>query len=105
MKTYTWGDKRQYKSEYDDTFKAGDLITAYQKGYHEFIEYKDRGESNAPLVYYRRRFNFNGKAINSKEILVCDATYCRKAAAHVKKSLDELEQDMKRLRIFLKDLI
>lgn len=98
MKTYTWGDKRQYSSEYDDEFKAGDLITAYQKGYHEFVEYKDRGEKNAPLVYYKRRFNFNGKPINSKQILVCDALYCRRAKIHIDKSIEEFQKSIELLK-------
>jgi hypothetical protein len=82
------------KSQYDETFKSGDLITAYQKGYHEFVSYTDRGPNMTPLVHYRKRFNFNGKPCNSKKIISCDAAYCRRATDHIQSSIEQKDNEI-----------
>lgn len=87
-----------YKGEFDDTLQPGDLITAYQKGYHEFIKFQDRGAGNVPLVHYRQKFNFNGKPCNSKKILVCDAAYCRRAAEHINAAIIQKQVEINMLK-------
>ncbi len=86
-----------YVGIYDETFEPGDLITAYEKGYHEFIKYENRGETTVPLVYYKRVYNFNGKKCNSKTIKACDAAYCRRAKEHIINSIEEKEEEIKLL--------
>lgn len=90
-----------YVGIYDDKLKPGDLITAYEKGYHEFIKYENRGENTAPLIYYKKVYNFNGRKCNSKTILTCDAVYCRQAREYILKSIRDKETEIE----FLKDII
>jgi hypothetical protein len=96
MKTFTSKDGK-YSAKYDDSFKVGDLITAYQKGYHEFVKYQERGETAAPLIYYRRVFKFNGRSAKSKKVLCCDAVYCHKASEHIKNLIKNLHEQIKLL--------
>ena len=99
MKTikYTTG----YIGKYDETFKPGDLIIAYVKGYHEFVKYEDRGDNITPLIHYKRKFNFNGKPNTSKVILKCDAFYGRRASIHLMKSIESKKKEIVNLNNIL----
>ena len=88
-----------YVGEYVADFKPGDLITAYQKGYHRFVKYEDRGEGNVPLIHYTRANNFNGKPCNSKTVLVCDAAYCRPAIIHLNTAIQQKKTEIEGLEI------
>lgn len=89
--------KNGYKGIYDDELKPGDLITAYQKGYHEFIAYEDRGPKQVPLILYKRKFDSNGKPSKSK-VLTCDAAYCRLAKDKILKEIKNREEQIENLK-------
>lgn len=69
--------------------KAGDLITAYHKGYHTLIEFKDRGKGISPLARYKKFANSNGKRLRSNIILECDASFCELATKHIKAEIEK----------------
>lgn len=89
MIQYTSGT---YKTEYVGDFNPGDLITAYEKGYHRFVRYEDRSNM-VPLIYYTRAFNFNGKPCKSSKEIVCDAAYCRPAVDHITKAIKQKQDE------------
>jgi hypothetical protein len=82
-----------YVGVYEDGFKPGDVITAYKKGYHVFVDYKQRGVKEAPLVIYQRVFNFNGKPSKGKKTS-CDAAYCRYATDFIEKKIVKLKEQI-----------
>jgi hypothetical protein len=100
MKTFKSGD---YACEYDDTLVKGDLITTYNSGFYEFDHSEDRGKNDAPLYYFRQKYDAKGKPRNSKELLCCDAAYCRRAEDFIEKSIKEHELTIERLKSILKN--
>jgi len=66
---------------WDETLTVGELVTAYEKGYHIILEFKHRGGST-PLVYYRRVVSDKGAPIKTKTpaTLCCDAAYVRRVS-------------------------
>lgn len=71
--------------KYDPTIKAGDIITAYHKGYWKVDLVMPRAGST-PSLYYTK---VGGKSSKS-----CDASYCRKVdpeALH-KQMIDEADK-------------
>lgn len=62
---------------YDDTIEVGDIVTAYQKGWHRVIEIRPRKDST-PIIVYQRLMDSTGKLVSSKVFLECDASYCQK---------------------------
>jgi hypothetical protein len=93
-----------YTAQYEDAFKPGDLITAYQKGYHYFVRYEHRGPGTVPLIVYKKAFNLNGKACKSSQELKCDAAYCRFASEYMTKSIEEKKQEILALETILKSI-
>ncbi len=87
-----------YRVLYDETFQPGDLITTYHSGYHRFIryEYENRGES-APLVFYTKAYDSNGKRIKGKAVERCDAAFCRRASDRIHSELADLEKIKEKL--------
>lgn len=81
------------KSIYDETIKVGDLVTAYEKGFHRVTEIKPR-RKDTPLIMYVRVFGANGKPVSSKQHLGCDAAYVRKASER----LAEINADISNLQ-------
>ena len=100
MKTFKSGD---YTGEYDDTLAKGGLITTCYRGFYEFDHSEDRGKRNAPLYYFRLKYDTNGKPRNGKELLCCDAALCRRAEDFIEKSIKEHELTIERLKSILKN--
>ena len=81
---------------YPADLKPGDLITAYEKGYHVFIRYEMRGKCTItkkkmpPLVYYQRVVSASGNPVKSSSIKTCDASFCRKLTPEI---IDQLRDD------------
>lgn len=88
--------KDNYRVLYDDTFQPGDLITTYFKGYFEFVRYEPR-ENDTPLVFFRKRFNQHGKAINGVNEECCDGSYCQKAKERLVEEIQRLKTDIQQL--------
>ena len=84
------------KPTYPTDLKPGDLIKAYEKGYHLFIRYEERGRcpilktQQAPLVYYQRVVSEAGNPVKSSKILCCDAAWCSKVTPEI---IDQLRDD------------
>jgi len=91
-----------YEGTYDETLKPGDMITAYRKGYHEFIKFEDRGNKVVPLVHYKQIYNENGKPCKPKIVFQCDAAYCRRAIDYIEKAIEKKTQELKALKEILK---
>jgi len=91
-----------YSAEYVADFNPGDLITAYEKGYHRFVRYEARGKEvpliyygkEVPLIYYTRAFNFNGKSCKSSKEISCDAAYCRPASDHIMAAIKQKQDEI-----------
>lgn len=66
---------------WDETLTVGELVTAYEKGYHVIVKIEPRAEY-APLVYYRRVVSEAGSLIKTKTpaTLCCDAAYVRRVS-------------------------
>jgi len=75
---------------WDDTLTPGDLITAYEKGYHVLCYIKFRGDDETPLVYYTRVVSAAGAVVKSGPELVCDASYVHRLT---KTAVEELYQE------------
>jgi len=89
---------------YDDTLKAGDLITTYNKGYYEFIKFEERGDC-PPLAYFRLVFKEDGSpATSSRLIRKCDSSYCRKAKQAIFETIQKKQQEISRLEIIFNTL-
>ena len=52
--------------------KPGDIITAYDTGYHVVLSGEDS------LIYYRRVLNSKGLVVKSKKEQYCHLDYCKK---------------------------
>lgn len=91
-----------YEGTYDETLKPGDMITAYRKGYHEFIKFEERGTEIVPLVHYKQIYNDNGKPCKSKTIYQCDGAYCRRAIDDINKQIEKKTQELTALKEILK---
>jgi hypothetical protein len=62
--------------KFDTNIKVGDLITAYQKGFHRVTELTPGGSSGT-LVHYKRVLSDKGRK-SKGSIQVCDGSYCKK---------------------------
>jgi len=96
LKTVIYKYPKGYTGIYEDGFKPGDLITAYQSGYHEFVEYKERKDS-VPLVIHKKRYDKKGKPKKSA-FKQCDAAYCRFAKDGIEKSIKEKLEEIEWLK-------
>lgn len=68
--------------------KVGDVIAAYQAGYHVVIEIEPRSE-NSDLIHYKRLLDKHGKKYKTKQVLVCDVAWCSKVTTEmVEKIID-----------------
>jgi len=76
MKTHTFPNG--ITLTWDDTIQVGDLVTAYEKGYHIVTAIHHR-EYNPPLIYYKRVVSDSGKDVKSGgKPLVCCISYASK---------------------------
>ena len=103
--------KNGYQTTYDDSFQAGELITAYKSGIHQFIKYVYRDEDGksvgpdydgpidmyTPIVVFKQLYTSRGKPCKSKKELSCDASFCRKASERIRDRLREIEEEKDRL--------
>ena len=80
-----------------NTFNQGDLIVAYEKGYHTFVSIEDS------IVSYVRKFNSNGKPCNSSKILKCHICFCKPAKEEVRDKIKKLQKEIELLQNILKD--
>lgn len=92
-----------YTESYDETFVPGDLITGYQSGYHEFVEYQHR-EGGTPIVHFKKRYREDGTAIKSRKLEGCDAAYCQRAKDRVVRRIQLKEREIAALQKILNDL-
>jgi hypothetical protein len=62
---------------WDTTLQVGELITAYEAGYHILLEVGEPRGPYAPLIKYRRVVSANGALIKTKKpvTLTCDASF------------------------------
>ena len=77
---------------YIKTFKPGDLITMYRKGFYRFVKYIPRG-TGSPLVVGRSAYNSKGKPCSAFEY-ECDAFWCDYGMNTVR----DLEQELHKLQ-------
>lgn len=76
---------------WDDTLTVGELVTAYEKGYHVITGFEFR-EGHPPLIYYRRVISDSGKKIKGKgSDLVCDASYVQRVTKAATEAIYQLE--------------
>ena len=76
---------------WDDTLTVGELVTAYEKGYHVITGFEFR-EGHPPLVYYRRVVSSSGKKIKGKgSDLSCDASYVQRVTYAAAQAIYHLE--------------
>ncbi len=64
--------------EWDDTLSVGELITAYEKGYHILTGIDYRADDQTPLMRYTRVVTAAGKRTKANKEMVCDASYVRR---------------------------
>lgn len=57
--------------------RVGDIITAYNSGWHRLLEIVPR-ERFAPLFKYQRVVYENGNKCKRRDINECDASFCKK---------------------------
>lgn len=98
MKTFE--HKNGYKGIYDDELKPGDLITTYYKGYYEFVTMEER-KDNAPLYYFKLKYDSNGQPRMSKKLQCCDAAYCRLAKNFLEKEIEQRKTQIENLNKIL----
>ena len=62
---------------WDDTLQVGELITAYEAGYHIItgFEYRD---GMTPLIYHVRVVCDAGRKVKGTKTMVCDASFARR---------------------------
>lgn len=84
---------------YDETLKVGDIITAYNKGYHKLEEIKERNDST-PLFFYSLFAKEDGTIrTNPKKIInSCDASHCRRASEIIDAEIQESENKLASLQ-------
>lgn len=75
------------EKEMNDEIKVGDIITAYNKGYHEVIALLP---NNVPLIRYRLLLTSNFKERNGA-VNVCHVSYCRKV------TFDRIDEDRQKV--------
>jgi len=78
-------------------FKPGDLITAYHKGYHEFVGYSTKYK-DASIAQYKLRYDANGKPKNGKAILECSIAFCQHAKIRIETSIKKYEIAIEQLK-------
>jgi hypothetical protein len=89
--------------QYDDSIVVGDMITAYNKGLHIVTEIIPR-EGQTPLFAYRRVFDSEHRAVKTKKIDSCDASYCRKAMDHLMQALEARKQEIASIETIISNL-
>ncbi len=90
------------KLDFDETIKVGDIITAYQSGYHKVTDitprYQKNGDVMIPLFTYCLVAKANGTVAKGKVITKsCDASYCRRATDALEKTIAEKKAEVARL--------
>ncbi len=86
---------------YDETIKVGDIISAYQKGFHRVTEIRDRGANATPLIGYETVARENGTLAKTSSVKHCDASYCRHAAGVIKEEVEKHMQAVGKLQFLL----
>jgi hypothetical protein len=115
MKTIKYEDGN-YEGTYDDTIKAGDIVTCYWKGYwivesvtpRKQSEYVDNRRVEidvlgVPSMEVRQVADASGKPKKGKKIQCNDGAYCRKAKDSIKETIKEMRAKIKSLQDFVKN--
>lgn len=110
-------------------FENGAIICAYLSGYHKVVgtikrwkranpqanwdvvtegdghKISDRGEEYSPLIKYITILRENGKPVKSSKIHTCDASFCRLAKDVIGDKIKALNENLKLLSEFEKQLV
>ena len=73
------------------TFKVGDIIATYHKGFYELINI------NGYIFEYKLRYDSNGKPKNDEVIYQCCSNFCRHAHELIEEQLTKMELAKKQL--------
>jgi hypothetical protein len=88
--------------QYDETIKIGDIISAYQAGYHKVVEIQER-EGSTPFIHYVRVANQNWMPAESKKFS-CDASYCIHAQDTLVREILVRQKQLDSLKSFLNSI-
>lgn len=65
---------------WDDTLEPGELVTAWEKGYHILLRMEHR-EGTTPRAFYKRVVSATGKKVKDGAELSCDAAFVRRVTS------------------------
>lgn len=91
--------KNGFVSDYDETIKVGDVIRAYNSGFHRVTKIESRPHST-PLISYTKICKEDGSKSSALKSS-CDASYCRHAIGYVNSLIEDHEKAIKSLRDFI----
>lgn len=97
MITFTYPNG--YSVDYDETIKVGDLITAYNEGYHRVTKVEDR-PGKPPLIDYVKVCKIDG-SYSKKLKGHCCATYCRHAYQSIVDEIKHHDEAIKTLQFLI----
>jgi hypothetical protein len=84
-------------------FKVGDLIFAYDKGFHRCVKITPRDSTSGPIVTYHRVYTLDGKRLKGGE-QDCAAGFCRLVeASHIQKLIAARQTEIVNLTNILID--
>ena len=82
----------------DKGLKVGDVVTAYEKGYHAVVSIEPRthgggrNKIHSPMIGYKKVLNSRGEPVSSNVIKYCDVHYCTKMTKEVIEKIITNEQ-------------
>lgn len=81
-----------------ETFKVGDIISAYHKGFWEITKI-DKRKGHRLILHYTQRYNSAGQIIAGKQEKKCYATFCLHAIPSITAEIQQLEAKITQLKI------
>lgn len=86
----------------DKGIKVGDIITAYEKGYHVVVSIErrthNRDGTDSPVIGYKRKLDSTGKSVSSNVVKYCDVYYCTKLTKEAVEKIITNEQTVFELK-------
>lgn len=76
--------------------KIGDLITAYNAGYHRVVMIEERDDISLPLFHFKRVYDSKGNKKGGR-VKTCASVYCKPASIGLIERINQLNEEITRL--------